>query len=408
MSSLQKQNRYTFDIFKKDLIAAFSCAAWTFPLVLAFGATSPFGAQAGIIGGIIACLIGVNGKQKISVPNLAIFLIMLYAATDIGINAAMISVLVSGFVMLLISRFNLSRKFLKISPVAVGAVSFAAAIILCIIEVNFYFGIGVPQGTALFTLAAYKSFGFHSNWRGVLFGTITLVIMITYPIKFKKFSKKVPEGFAALLITVLLNVLLLNPDVTHTYIDEIGELPTYLIPSFDNISFKGLSAESILPILTYTVAIVSVYVVETLAKERHHKDINNSLLLKGVNSIISPVFGGLPTSSEKKSCGETKLTNLYSAIIMVAFAFVFHPVLERIPVATLGVIIIVLGWKSPSYKSMKKVFITSKHKFISIVFMFLLIFACAAWNIVYVIDSLAILTPLYCSIRYFLKYKRSK
>ena len=408
MSNLQNSKRYTLDIFKNDLSAAFSCAAWTFSLALAFGVTSPFGAQAGIIGGIIACLIGINGRHKISAPNLAIFLIMLYAANDIGVGAAMISALAAGIIMLLISRLNITRKFLKISPVAVGAVSFALAIILCIIEVNFYFGIGVPQGTALFTLAAYKSFGFHSNWRGVLFGTITLVIMITYPIKFKKFSKKVPEGFAALVLTVLLNVLLLNPDVTHTYIDEIGKFPTYLIPSFDNISFKGLGTDSILPIIIYTVAIVSVYVMETLARERHPKDIKNALLLKGINSVVSPVLGGLPTSSEKKSCGETKLTNLYSAIIMVAFAFIFHPVLERLPVATLGVIIIVLGWKSPSYKTMKKVFVTSKHKILSIVLMFVLIFACVAWNIVYVIDILAILTLIYCSIRYLVKYKKVK
>ena len=408
VSNLQTVKKYTLAMFKNDLLAAFSCAAWTFPLALAFGVTSPFGVYAGIIGGIIACLIGANGKNKIIVPNLAIFLIILYAANSMGVGAAMISISLAGLIMVIISRFHLSRKLIRISPVAVGAISFAVAIVLCIIEVNFYFGIGIPQGTALFSLAAYKSFGFHANWRGVLFGTIALVIMITYPIKFKKFSKKVPEPFVALVLCLLLNIFLLNPEKTHTYIDEIGNISSNLIMSLDKINFSGLRKDNILQIVLFSTAIVCVYLVDTLAREKHPNDIRKSLLLKGVGSVISPAFGGVPTISEKRAFGSTRLVNLYSAIMIVLMTIVFFPVLDRVPVAPLGVIIIVIGWKSPSYKAMRKVLVASKHKLVSVAAMFALVFACVVWNIVYVIDIAAAVTFVYCIARYLIKNKKDK
>ncbi len=407
MDILNFTKKYTSNLFKQDLLAAFAAAAWIFPLALALGANSPFGTLAGIIGGIVACLFGANKSNKILTPNLAIFLILFYAATELGIQSAMLSAILAGVLLILFSMFNINRKFPRISPIFIGAISFAVAIILCIIQVNFYFGIGVPQGHAIFTLAAYKSFGFHANWRGVLFGTITLVIMITYPIKFKKLSKKFPEAFVSLIITAILNFLLLNPDSTHTVIDEIGKVSTCFNSSISKILFTSIKTESILSVFIYAFAIFSVYLVEILAREKKPSDIRNSLILNGVNSVASTLLSGIPTSNTRRSNGATRLTNLYAAIFMVLFILAFYPFLSRVPTATLAVIIIVVGWKSPSYKSMRKVFCSPKYKIAKIIIMLLIIIVSVIWNIAYVICVLSAITFINGVIKGFINTRKS-
>ena len=59
---------------------------------------------------------------------------------------------------------------------------------MTILQTNNYFGINATGVSAVDMLLSYRSFGFHANWRTVLYGTIVLVLMITYPRKFKKAS----------------------------------------------------------------------------------------------------------------------------------------------------------------------------------------------------------------------------
>lgn len=156
----------------------------------------------------------------------------------------MLSSIIAGMLLLFVATIQFNKSFFKIPPAALGAVTFIVAAVLCITQVNYYFGIGVPSGSAFETLAAYRSFGFHSNWRGVLYGTITLVIMITYPIKFKKLSRKVPAPAVALVLTTVLN-LILNPVAERTAIDEVGAFvssPSFMLVG--DISIFDVTPES--------------------------------------------------------------------------------------------------------------------------------------------------------------------
>jgi MFS superfamily sulfate permease-like transporter len=84
-----------------------------------------------------------------------------------------------------------------------------------------YFGIGASGSNAKEMITSYLSLGFHPNWRGVLYGTIVMVIMITFPRKFKKLCKTISAPFIAVVITLILN-LFLNPSYMVSAINEIG------------------------------------------------------------------------------------------------------------------------------------------------------------------------------------------
>jgi len=81
------------------------------------------------------------------------------------------------------------------------------------------FGAGMPE-----LLRSYRGLGFHPNWRTVLFSTIMMVILITWPRKFKQFSKIVPGSFVGIIVVTSLN-LLLNPDPARSAVPELWRVP---------------------------------------------------------------------------------------------------------------------------------------------------------------------------------------
>ncbi len=400
MSNLAKFEKYSLDKLKTDFLGALTGVAWIFPLALAFGANSPFGAAAGLVGAVISCVIGASNPRKIPSPMPAAFVVLFYAANTIGLSGAMLSCVVAGVLLLFTASIQFNKAFFKISPVALGGLTFAIALVLCITQVNNYFGIGVPQGTAIDTLSAYRSFGFHPNWRGILFGTITLVIMITFPIKFKKLSKRISASFVSIVVTTLLNFLL-NPDAEKSAIEEVGNFSRFLFPSMGDISLFDANSTVLLQSLVYAVALVVIYFTETLLKEHRSTTIRHSLTFKGLIAAVCPVCEGL-IGGEMQSYGATRFTGVLCGILMMIFSIVAHPFIVRVPIATLAVIIICTAWQSVQFKAIKHIF--EKPGAIKKVLMFVLIVVLGViWDIIYVLVIVSSVCLLRC---FLLKHKR--
>ena len=384
MRSLKKSGKYDLQKLKKDALGSLTAVGWIFPLALAFGSNSPFGAAAGLVGAIAACIIGSGSPNRIPTPHVEVFAILIYAANTIG----------AGMLLLFVATIQFNKSFFKIPPAALGAVTFIVAAVLCIIQVNYYFGIGVPAGSAFETLVAYRSYGFHSNWRGVLYGTITLVIMITYPIKFKKLSRKVPAPAVALVLTTVLN-LFLNPVAERTAIDEVGSFastPSFLLVG--DISIFDVTPEKLLPSFIYAWALVVVLVADTLMKENQLSVVRSSLAFKGLRSIICPVCDGM-TVGDESSEGETRMTGIFAAVIMIVLSIIAHPVIMRVPTATLAVIIICTAWKKVRFKVIKTAFKSSKKVFAILLFAAMVVVG-IFWDMVVVIDIVSIGALIYC------------
>ena len=181
MRFLKKSGKYDLQKLKKDALGSLTAVGWIFPLALAFGSNSPFGAAAGLVGAIAACIIGSGSPNRIPTPHVEVFAILIYAANTIGVPGAMLSCIIAGMLLLFVATIQFNKSFFKIPPAALGAVTFIVAAVLCIIQVNYYFGIGVPAGSAFETLVAYRSYGFHSNWRGVLYLSLIHISEPTRP-----------------------------------------------------------------------------------------------------------------------------------------------------------------------------------------------------------------------------------
>ncbi len=181
------------------------CAAFGYST----GACCNFGTKAGII---IAAVGGMIFKLNNTKPKTfaffgvitALFISGAFASFDVYIQCLIASFLT--FLFTLVSdKINDYKDSVEFS-----ALELSVPLYLTVLVTNDYFGIGAKGYTAVEMIKSYISFGFHPNWRGILYGTIVMVIMITLPRKFKTiFGKVISPALTALIITFVLNIFLI-------------------------------------------------------------------------------------------------------------------------------------------------------------------------------------------------------
>jgi len=131
----------------------------------------------------------------------------------------------AGVVYVILAGYILFRKIKLPAALHVG-LTISAAIVMSLYQCSGYFAVGAHGAGLIELMRSYRGLGFHPNWRTVLFSTIMLVILITWPRKFKRLSKIVPAGLVGVTITALLNILL-NPVAAHS---PVAEFPFLRIP----------------------------------------------------------------------------------------------------------------------------------------------------------------------------------
>ena len=117
-----------------------------------------------------------------------------------------------------------------------GGLTLGAAIMMSFYQCSGYFAVGARGAGMLDLLRGYLGLGFYPNWRTVLFSTVMLVVLITWPRKFKTLSKTLPGGFAGLVLVTALNILL-NPVAARS---AVAELPLPL-PFLRRVPISALS-----------------------------------------------------------------------------------------------------------------------------------------------------------------------
>ncbi len=152
-------------------------------------------------------------------PVFVAFLLVMFFSSAFGNTAALVSLLtvtlISAIYIFLPERFKIRNNAVT------AGFSLATALTVTVLLTTYYFGIGASGNNVREMIASYLSLGFHPNWRGVLYGTIVMVIMLTFPRKFKKFCTTVKAPFIAIVVTLILNCFL-NPSDMPTAISEIG------------------------------------------------------------------------------------------------------------------------------------------------------------------------------------------
>ena len=212
-----------------------------------------------------------------------------------------------------------------------------------IIFTNDYFGIGARGGTPIETLGFYRSLGFHPNFRGLLYGTITLFTMITYPFKFKKLNQYLPAPFITILIPFILN-LFLNPQKELTTINEAVNL-TLAPLSFESIfDFPATEALYILFIPAGAFLFGALFLI-----------LNEDEKGAAAANAFNGLFSFIPVKTYKiRGYGIISAVTAFAVILIITL--IFPETLSRLPMHTAGAMLIVASWQSVPFSTLAEIF----------------------------------------------------
>lgn len=311
-----------------------------FPFSMAVGVCSGFGILGGCAAAVVCIVCGALFGFAF-LPSWWTLLPVFYLAFRFGTGAASAAVLLGGILTFFLSLLpqNVRRAFFA-SSVYSGFLP-AAAFSATALFTTDYFGIGAVGGTVGQIFADYISLGFHPNWRGILYGTIVMVVLITYPRKFKQFSKKLSAAFVALAVTFPLHLALV-PRAEGSPIDEVGVFSWRNL--FGGAFFSGEIPHSAVPAILCAGLSLALLVTKDLA--------DSPLRALSVTNMGCGVLGGVPVSTD----GTPR--SLLSALTCAVVTAVLYlcPGLSRMPVPALAVILIVTAWQNVQWGAIAQAF----------------------------------------------------
>ncbi len=319
---------------KGEFLSGLIACGYIIPLSAAFASVTGQGLWAVLLCCAACALFSIKNKNGILIPDIRFIALLLCFSYNIPQINLYISVISGGLLFCLAKKLNIRQTH---THEALTAISLCLAISSTVLLTNTYFGIGAFGGSTVEMLKAYRYLGFHPNFMGLLTGTITLFTMITYPFKFKKLSKYISPHFITLAIPFILN-LFLNPDSTLTNIDEAAFL------TFNNTPSVSFELSDILETLAYSILI---------GEFLHFYNSNESYSL-GVSHIFSP----FPLRREE--INNYGVISAFIVLLITSATAIFIPeIYTRLPLHSIGAMLIVYAWQNVPYKYFKEVF---KHK----------------------------------------------
>lgn len=292
---------------------------------------------------VICSLFSAKLKNKIYAPDAFLLVPVHYVITQCGSYYLPICIIGGVVIYYILSKtINHNRRINSLVAWATLILALVATVILT----NRYFGIGASGSTAIEMLKSYRSLGFHPHFRGLLYGTITLFAMITYPFKFKKLNKALPAEFMTLLVPLILN-LFLNPEREFTTVNEIPtfvyEKHSYSIPFGFSDYFEK----------TNVIAIIlgCIYIGFVLFLRSSEKAISRNTL----TNLASGVMSFLP--ARQFDITSYSLISAIVTIVVCGAVIILCPnILARIPMHCVGALLIVSAWQQVPYKNLPLLF----------------------------------------------------
>lgn len=335
MSNIIKQQN-----IGKDILAGLTGAMLLGSYALCAAAFAGLGLWNVLFCIVVCSLLSVKLKNKIYAPDAFLLIPVHYVVWECGVYYLLVCMAGGAIIYFILSKL-IKRNKRKNSIIA--WITLILALVATVILTNLYFGIGATGSTAIEMLKGYRSLGFHPHFRGLLYGTITLFAMITYPFKFRKLNKRVPAEFMTLLIPLILN-LFLNPQKELTTVNEID---TFKIP-FD---FSGNFE------LTNILALIlgCLYFGIVLFLRSNEKDTARNAITNITNGFLS----FLP-ARQFDITSYSLVSAITTIIVSCAVIFLFPDILSRIPMHCVGALLIVSAWQQVPYKNLSLLFKQNK------------------------------------------------
>ena len=361
-------------------------------IALASGAPLFSGIISGIIGGIV---VGFFSKSHLSVsgPAAGLTAIVLTAITDLGaFNAFLLAVFLAGVMQLLLGFIKAGSISNYFPTNVIEGMLAGIGVIIFLKQIPHAFGYDKdyvgdlaflqPDGQNTFS-ELFQVIG-HIQTGSIIITVISLIILIAWTnIEFLKKLKLVPSALIAVIVSVLINeIFIFSGSNLAIKSDHLVSLPVptsleefksiFVFPDFASIS------NSKVWIVAITIAVVAsietllcIEAADRMDTQKRYTDTNVELKAQGLGNILSALLGGLPmtsvvvrTTANNTAGAKSKLSTIIHGILLMLSVLAIPTLLNKIPLATLAAVLLLIGYKLANPKTIKHFWEKGKYQFI--------------------------------------------
>jgi MFS superfamily sulfate permease-like transporter len=362
-------------------------------IALASGAPLFAGIISGVIGGI---LVGVLSGSQLSVsgPAAGLTAILLAAITSLGdYQTFLMAVVLAGVIQILlgIAKAGTISNYFPSNVIEGMLTAIGIIIILKQLphavgydkdnEADFFF---IEKGTGHNTFSALIDAINFSQMGAVLITLVSLAILISFQkVAFLKNLKVIPGALIAVVAGILMNEFfkstgsslaisqehLVNLPVPQSINEFFGQ---FQLPKFSSITNPAVWITALtIAIVASIETLLCIEATDKMDPLKRFSSTNQELFAQGVGNIASGMIGGIPmtsvivrSSANVNSGGRTKVATVAHGLFLLLAVVSIPTILNKIPLACLAAILLMIGWKLASPSVFKHMWAAGKYQFV--------------------------------------------
>lgn len=357
-------------------------------IALACGAPLISGLISGIIGGIV---IGSLSQSHVSVsgPAASLTAVVLVAIQQLGsFDVFLLALVIGGLIQLLLGMLKAGLIADYMPTSIIKGLLAAIGIILVISQIPYALGVELDTGR----LTDYsRSFILRSPEMilliiksmapgAIVLSVISLSLLIFWDKTFLKRIKRLPSFLVVVILGVLINMAF-KYLIPSLYLEGAHLVNIPEVDGFQSlVTFPDFTAINNIQVWTYafTIALIAsiasllaIEAADNLDPHKRRSPPNRELVAQGVGNTLAGLIGGIPItsvivrSSVNIGAGaETKLSTLLHGVLLLASVLFLSGIINLIPLASLAVLLLVVGYKLASVSIFKNMYSKGWDQFI--------------------------------------------
>jgi sulfate permease, SulP family len=355
---------YSWDRLSRDLSSGIIVGIVALPLAIAFAIASGVKPEQGlytaIIGGFLISALG-GSRLRIGGPTGAFIVLVASVVHEHGYEGLVVATIMAGILLLVMGLARLGSLIQFIPyPVTVGFTA-GIALIIATGQVRDFFGLQLASRPPHFFdawsayLGAFDTLNIHAL--GISVATIAVVVL------WRHVSRRIPGSLVALLAaTVVVQLFDLPVETIGSRFGAVtGSLPTPHIPDITWDMLRTLSSPALsIALLGGIEALLCAVVADGMTGHRHRSNVE--LVATGVANIVTPIFGGIPssgaiarTAANIRSGGLTPVSGMVHSAVLLIILLIAGEWAALIPMACLAGILAVVAWNMSEWHLFAKI-----------------------------------------------------
>jgi carbonic anhydrase len=338
-----------WSVLRHDLPASLVVFLVALPLSLGIAVASGAPVLAGLIaaavGGIVAGLLG-GSRLQVSGPAAGLTVVVADLIAEFGWGVMCAITVAAGLVQVVFGLSRVARVVLAISPAVVHAMLAGIGITITLGQLHVLLG-GSPRSDAITNITELPGQIAGMHYPATLVGLAVIAVMVIWS-RLPPPLSQIPAPLVGVVgITALAALLAL--DVERVALPG-SLLDSFSLPQMPSSNWGGVVIGVLTVALIASVeSLLSAAAVDKLSGGEP-TNWDRELIGQGAANTVSGILGGLPVtgvivrSSANVAAGaRTKASTIAHSVWMIVFSVLFVGLIERIPLAVLAGLLVVIG-----------------------------------------------------------------